>query len=133
MFKKRAILVIAIILLTAVCYTFMNRNYDSLSRYPYGTVEERNLIKKYLDEREIKYIIDYSIDPNLFMDYMIYPGFIAYHIEDYNKASQSLYYLNKYQIVDVIEQLYKKDMNINDALNKYMYFHYEEILKDLSK
>ena len=107
----------------------MNRNYDSLSRYPYGTSEERALIKKYLDEREIKYIIDYSIDPYLFMDYIYYPGFIAYHIEDYNLAADSLYYLNNYEIVDVVEKLYEKnyyDLNvftsrINNILSRMQY------------
>ena len=111
----------------------MNRNYDSLSRYPYGTSEERALIKKYLDEREIKYIIDFSIDPYLFMDYIYYPGFIAYHIEDYNLAADSLYYLNNYEIVDVVEKLYEKNIDLDSVIKKYMYFHYEDILRDLNK
>ena len=111
----------------------MNRNYDSLSRYPYGTSEERALIKKYLDEREIKYIIDYSIDPYLFMDYIYYPGFIAYHVEDYNLAADSLYYLNNYEIVDVVEKLYEKNIDFDSVIKKYMYFHYEDILRDLNK
>lgn len=133
MLIKRIILIASIILLTAGCYIYMNRNYDSLSRYPYGTSEERELIKKYLDEREIKYIIDYSIDPYLFMDYMVYPGFIAYHIEDYNIAASNFYYLNKYEIVDVVEKLYEKNIDLDSVLKKYMYFHYEDILRDLKK
>ena len=133
MLIKRIILIVSIIFLTTLCYIYMNRNYDSLSRYPYGTSKERELIKKYLDEREIKYIIDYSIDPNLFMDYMIYPSFIAYHIEEYNVAASHFYNLNKYEIVDVVERLYEKNIDLNTVLNKYMYLHYDEILKDLNK
>lgn len=131
MFKKRIILIIAVIILTSACYIFMNRNYDSLSRYPYGSETERERIKKYLDEREIKYIIDYSIDPYLFMNYMIYPDFIAYHIEDYNTLAHSLYYLTDYEVVEVVERLYEKNIPVDTAINKYMYFHYEAILKDL--
>lgn len=133
MLKKRILLVASIIILTIACYIYMNRNYDSLSRYPYGTSEERALIKKYLDEREIKYIIDYSIDPYLFMDYIYYPGFIAYHVEDYNLAADSLYYLNNYEIVDVVEKLYEKNIDFDSVIKKYMYFHYEDILRDLNK
>lgn len=133
MLIKRLILIVSIILLTATCYIYMNRNYDSLSRYPYGTEKQRALIKQYLDEREIKYIIDYSIDPDLFMDYMIYPNFIAYHIEDYNKAAKYFSYLNKYEIVDVVEKMYAKNIDVDSVLQKYTYFHYDEILKDLNK
>ena len=130
---KRAILVICVICLTIGSYLFMNRNYDSLSRYPYGTSEERALIKKYLDEREIKYIIDYSIDPVYFIRYCTYPGFLAYHIDYYNKAAQHFYFLNDYEIVDVVERLLDKHIDMEWAYNEYAYHHYDGLIKELTK
>ena len=111
----------------------MNRNYDPLSRYAYDNEKIHNKIIKYMDEREIKYIIDYSIAPGDFMDYIENYNFNAYNISYYNKARTYLYALNPSQIVNVVEAMLKKDIDFDAALNEYMYLDYDNIIYRIYK
>ncbi len=67
--KKRWTLffVVAVIGIVFSCLAVMNHHYDSLARYPYRDQKSRELIKQYLNEEEIAYIIEYSIPPNMFI------------------------------------------------------------------
>lgn len=134
MLVKRMILVISIILITVAGYIFMNRNYDPLSRYPYDITEsERSAIIEYMDEREIKYIIDYSIAPEEFMPYIESSKFKAYDCALYKRASMYFYYLNNNQIVEVVEKIIDKDLDIETSFNEFMYLNYEEITQRLNR
>ena len=90
------------------------------------------MIKEYMDEREIKYIIDYAIDPIYFMKYINCPGFLAYHINYYNEAANHFYYLNDYEIVDIVEKILAKNIDLNSVYDKYAYYHYDALLKEFS-
>ena len=56
--KRSSILILAISLIFIGCFSFMNYNYDPLSRYPYKNEEYRKLIKQYLNEDEIEEFIE---------------------------------------------------------------------------
>ncbi|MBR0461356.1 MAG: hypothetical protein IJJ00_01410 [Erysipelotrichaceae bacterium] len=78
MLKKHVLLIFVILVITGICYVFMNRNYDPLSRYSYYLSEDtRYQILNRLDEREVKYIVDYAIAPNEFTDYLEISSFNA--------------------------------------------------------
>lgn len=131
MLVKRILLIVSIILITIGAYIFMNRNYDPLARYPYSDVEAREKIVKYLNEREIKYIIDYSISPDEILPYIEAPRFNAYNVSLYVQASKSLYYCNNGQVVEVVEAILDKDLDFNSKIHEYMYKGYSEIMNDL--
>ena len=111
----------------------MNRNYDPLSRYPYTDGIVRDKIIRHMDEREIKYIIDYSISPDEFMEFIDNYSFNAYNISYYNTAKRYLYNLNSSQVVTVVEKMLKKNLNFEETLNYYMYLSYDEIMEKLNK
>lgn len=111
----------------------MNRNYDPLARYPYANEEARSLILKYMDEREIKYIIDYSISPDEFIKYVDSTDFSAYHIDSYNYAYKKLTSLTPGQIVVVVEKLIKKDCDLDYALNILQYKEFDDMLVNIDR
>lgn len=125
---KRIVLLVSIFLITISCYAFMNRNYDPLARYPYANNENRKQILKYMDEREIKYIIDYTISPDEFMKYISSYGFSAYHINDYNFAYKYLTNMTPDQIVVIVERLIKKNIDINEIMPILQYKLFEDAL-----
>lgn len=129
---KRIILIVTIVILTGVCYLIMNRNYDPLSRYPYDDTQARQAILEYMDDREIQYIVDYSISPSEFMDYIESPNFNVFYTAYYNEARQSLYYLTNYQIVDVVNKIMSKRLDFDECMKKYAYWQYYGILGDLN-
>ena len=132
MFYKRILLIVSLIILTVISYNFMNRNYDPLARYQYDDEEAKELILKYMDEREIKYIIDYSIAPDEFIPYIKSSKFNAYNISYYKEASNCLYYLNNDQVVEVVEKILEKNMDFDKTIKEYMYLSYYEILLKLN-
>ena len=132
MFYKRILLIVSLIILTVISYAFMNRNYDPLARYPYDDNKAKELILKYMDEREIKYIIDYSIAPDEFVPYIKSSKFRAYDISYYKKASNYLYNLDDEQIVEVVEKILDNNLDFDKILKEYMYLSYDEILSKLN-
>ena len=110
----------------------MNRNYDPLARYPYDNDYAKNLILEYMDEREIKYIIDYSIAPDEFLPYIYASDFKAYNVAYYNKASEYLYFLNNNETVEVVEKILEKNLDFDLTIKEYMFLSYEEIMQKLS-
>ena len=134
MLKKRVLFIFSLVLITVACYIFMNRNYDPLARYAYDIdQEEKQEIIKYLDQREIKYIVDYAIAPKEFTPYMHSYYFNVFNIDKYGKARNYLYFLNNNEIVNVVELIERKGLNLDDCLNNFMYKGYEEIIDILMR
>ncbi len=104
--KKRWTLffVVAVIGIVFSCLAVMNHHYDSLARYPYRDQKSRELIKQYLNEEEIAYIIEYSIPPNMFIAFIQEPGFSIYHAAEYKKLSQTMWQETPRHIVEMVEQ-----------------------------
>ena len=96
-----------VIVFTFLCLLIMNSRYDSLSRYPYRDQRSRQLIKQYLTSEEIEYIIEYSIEPNLFISFIQAEGFNIYHAAEYKKLSEVLWNESPQRIVDMIEETYE--------------------------
>lgn len=91
-------------LLSVCCIGFMNYNYDRLARYPYKDDSSRRLIKQYLNDEEIEYIITYSIPPNMFIAFIDQPGFSIYHATEYKQLSNALWYETPAHIVQMVEE-----------------------------
>ena len=82
---KRFLFIIVILAISLGCYMYMNTEYDPLARYPYSlTIEQHDLITNKLDQKEIEYLIEYAIAPEDYIDYLVYPEFNIYLINDYN-------------------------------------------------
>lgn len=123
MLKKRTILFISIVLLTVVCLLIMNRNYDPLARYAYKDSKTDQIIINNLSDKEIDYIIDYSISPDEFIDYINAYNFNIYHVDYYNYAKNNLYYVgNDDDIVNICERLLKKKLDVYGKIDEYRYF-----------
>lgn len=102
-----------IVLLSVICMEIMNLHYDSLARYPYKDVNSRNLIRQYLTQEEIEYIIEYSIPPNMFIAYIQEDGFNIYHAAEYKKLSESQWDKSPATIVKMVEET-RDIMSVDD-------------------
>ncbi len=104
--KKRwtAVFVVMIVLFSVCCLEFLNLRYDSLARYPYKDENSRKLIRQYLTQEEIEYIIEYSIPPNMFIAYIQEDGFSIYHAAEYKELSQSQWDKSPSDIVRMVEE-----------------------------
>lgn len=132
---KKIFLFVAVIAIFGVCLSIMNKRFDRLSRYPYENPQARELINKYMSDEEIEFIIEYSIDPSYFIDYIDCCGFNVYHVDAYDEAKGYCWYLSNGNIVDLVEKIYaKSDANmINDTLRLLSKYNYEEVIYFLEK
>lgn len=129
---KRGLLLGSIVVLTVVCYIILNRNYDPLSRYTYSlTSEERELILENMDELEIKYIIDYSISPAYFNDFVRFYNFNAFYTEEYYQAKLKLIRLDNEEIVNVVNRIETKHLDFDSCMSQYQYLPYSLIMESL--
>ena len=105
----------------------MNQRFDRLSRYPYEDEKSRQLIDANLNDEEIEYIIEYSIAPYEFIEYVESPIFNVYHINFYNRFSDLLYYLNPLEIVDFVEEVIRLD-KVEEAAALTSEYSFSDIL-----
>lgn len=101
--RNRLVFTILLIGITIGCIGFMNLHFDRLSRYPYQDEADRALIDQYLDDEEIEYIIEYSIAPAQFVQYLGCSGFNIYHIAEYNQLNSYLGYGSSCDMVSRVE------------------------------
>ena len=129
---KRFGLIAAIILIFVLCYRHMNENFDVLSRYPYQNEESRQLIKQYLDDEEIEYIIEFDIAPVYFIEYISFDGFDVRHINAYNTLKGMDFGLSDEEIVNYIEYFYSYDY-CDNALALLSYYELDTIVAWLAE
>lgn len=130
---KRLLLLIFVCVLTIVCYIIQNRNYDPLARYPYEDEEVRRAILDNMDELEIKYICDYSISPDYFMDFIEYYDFNAFYSEEYYKAKEKLILLDDAEIISVVNRIEYLHLDFDACINEYQYMFYGSIMERLKR
>ncbi len=124
--KLTALFFACVMLIGTLSLVVMNSKYDSLSRYPYTDQNSRKLIKEYLDEDEIEYIIEYSIAPNMFIAYIQEDGFNIYHSAEYKELSAAEWQSSPSQIVKMVEET--RDYMSTKTLEEYLLsYTYEEI------
>lgn len=102
--KWTTVFVSAMILFSVCCLTFFHLHSDPLARYPFRDKTSRDLIRQYLNEEEIEYIIEYSIPPNMFIAYIQEDGFSIYHAAEYKKLSDSQWDKSPKDIVNMVEE-----------------------------
>ncbi|MBO5554994.1 MAG: M15 family metallopeptidase [Solobacterium sp.] len=102
--KWTAVFVSAIVLFSVCCMIFFHLQSDSLARYPFKDKTSKDLIRQYLTQEEIEYIIEYSIPPNMFIAYIQENGFSIYHAAEYKKLSESQWDKSPKDIVDMVEE-----------------------------
>lgn len=126
---KRLFVVSAIIVLFLSCMYIMNKRFDRLSRYPYEDPVARDLINKTMTDEEINFIIEYSIDPQYFMEYIECKGFNVFHVESYDIAKKYCWYLSNNNIVELVEMIYKYDNpdNVSNTLSLLQYYNFKDI------
>lgn len=124
---KRAIFVSMILVVSILCYAFMNVNYDKLSRYPYKNEENNRLIRKYLNDEEIEYIIEYSIAPATFIAYIQEDNFNIYHASEYRELNKLLWDETPASIVRMVEET-RNSMDVMTLANYLVHYKFDEIL-----
>lgn len=118
--------VFVIVLFSVVCLTLLNMKYDSLSRYPYRDQKSRDLIKQYLTQEEIDYIIEYSIAPNVFIAFIRENGFNIYNAAEYKRLSTYQWDRTPAEIVRMIEET-RDVMDTDTLIILLSQYSYEEI------
>ncbi len=126
---KRILLIIVVMLLFGVCFYRMNKHFDRLTRYPYNDPTARRLIDKYLSDDDIEYIIEYSIAPENFLDYIEAKNFSIYHVPFYQELKSFRWYLPESEIVDTVEQLYQYTDEIEGAIEELRYHTLDEVIE----
>lgn len=129
---KRFLFVSSVVLLAAVCLGVMNMKYDRLSRYPYEDEEARELIDHFFTNEEISYLIEYSIAPSEFIDYIDAPGFSIYHASQYNQVKESIWYLNDDNIVFLVELSFGK-MSVEELIHTLLNYDADTVVRFLQK
>lgn len=124
---KRTIFVGMILLISILCLSFMNINYDKLSRYPYKNEESNRLIREYLTDEEIEYIIEYSIAPSTFIAYIQEKDFNIYHAAEYRDLNKLLWDQTPSAIVKMVEQT-RDSMDVVTLANYLVHYSYDEVL-----
>ncbi len=125
--KAKQIGFVAIVFSIALsCMGIMNLNYDILSRYPYKNKEQRQLIRHYLNKEDIEYIIEYSIAPTTFINFIQEDGFSIYRIEQYNALQQFLWQESPAKIVSIVNET-KDFFDIASLKNYLVHYTYEEL------
>ena len=99
-----AVFVLVIVAFSACCLSYFWMSSDVLARYPYKDETSKELIRQYLNQEEIEYIIEYSIPPNMFIAYIQEDGFSIYHAAEYKKLSQSQWDKSPADIVRMVEE-----------------------------
>ncbi len=129
---KRLIFIASVIILSITCISIMNINQDRLSRYPYKNEKDREIIKEFLNDEEIEYIIEWSIAPDAFIDFISYENFNIYHSNEYSLIQDNYPYFIPKDIVNMVEETF--DILTIDELIAYLYsYEYSAIsnyLKD---
>ncbi len=121
--QKRFIFVASVLAIVISCLGYMNSKFDPLTRYPYPGEETRELIRKNLNAKEIDYIIDYSINPDIFIDYIEVPEFNIYRATDYKYISEYLWtqnygYPDPVKVVHIVELT--KEVLSKEELGAYL-------------
>jgi hypothetical protein len=129
---KRFLFVSSVVLLAAVCLGVMNMKYDRLSRYPYEDEEARELIDHFFTNEEISYLIEYSIAPSEFIEYIDAPGFSIYHASQYNQVKESIWYLNDDNIVFLVELSFGK-MSVEELIHTLLNYDADTVVHFLQK
>ena len=129
---KRFLFVSSVVLLAALCIGIMNLQYDRLSRYPYQDPQARALIDEYLSDEEISYIIEYSIAPSEFVQYLGIPGFSIYHAAFYHQVSDSIWYLNNENIVYIVE-LAREKMSMEQLTHYLLNYDFDSVVRYLKE
>ena len=126
--KWTAVFVSAIVLFSVCCMVFFHLRSDSLARYPFRDKTSRDLIRKYLTQEEIEYIIEYSIPPNMFIAYIQEDGFSIYHAAEYKQLSDSQWDKSPKDIVSMVEET-RTIMSVEE-LENYLHennYRYEDV------
>ena len=124
--KGRALLVGVLMILTVAAIAYMNTKYDRLSRYPYQDDEIRAIIDEKFTNEEIEYIIEYSISPHMFRDFILCDRFNIFHAAEYYQLRQDHWNNDSQQIVDMVEDTHEK-MDV-ETLSAYLnHYSYDEI------
>lgn len=129
---KRFLFVSAVVLISMVCIGIMNVNYDRLSRYPYQDAQARALIDEYFTDEEIAYIIEYSIAPSEFINYISAPDFSVYHASMYNRVRQSIWYLSDHDIVYIVD-LAREKMSMDELVDKLLNYDSNTVIRYLTE
>lgn len=72
---KRLLFIGSLIALFGICFTVMNQHYDELSRYPYVTSENRDIILEHLNSEDINYMVSQQLKPEQFLPFIETAGF----------------------------------------------------------
>ena len=128
MIYKRGLLYIAILLIFGASFYRMNLHFNRLSRYPYDDEEAKRLIDKYMNDQDIEYIIEYSIAPDNFIDFIQSKYFSVYRYPAYQKLQEIRWDLPPEEIVFEVEYLFNHVDNLDEAIERMAGHSFEEVL-----
>ena len=85
----RIALLLTLVILFVLCYIKLNEQYDPLSRYPYVTEDNKEVILAYMDDDDIDYMVNQQIKPEEYMDFIEIEGFDIHQTRSYQIAKKT--------------------------------------------
>ena len=125
--RKQIIFILTTVFLSFLLVFMLSKKYDVLSRYAYQNEEARSIIREYLTEDEIEYIVEHSIYYGDFIDYAKHDEFNVFFTEQYNYIRSKVAYLTPDQIVEIYD-LTIDTVNVDDLIAYIYEYGYESYL-----
>lgn len=124
-------LVLLVVVIFIFCYQRINVHYDPLSRYEYTTEENRELMLKYLSQKDINFVISQKLKPEDFIPYIEIEGFNVRNTVWYNRAKTYQEANNEYIVafVNKYKDVIRKE-NFEGFLTNYTYDSLETFFTD---
>lgn len=126
--KKRIALILSVVFVFLICLYYMNRRFNRLSRYPYDDKNATRLIDKYMSDKDIEYIIEYSIAPKYIVDFIESPRFSIYHVADYDELKTLMPELTGDEVVNAIELFIENEIDVSRGITLMQGMSPEDII-----
>lgn len=127
---RRIFFVCGIMMIAFLCMMKMNISYNRLSRYQYTqymSEEEQQLVTDRLTDKEIEYLIEWSISPKEYINFIQEENFSIYHLTEYNYLAYNHSYLSASQIVSLYETC-RENYTIEEISELLLSYNTETIL-----
>ena len=125
--NKRIFLIIIVGCCFFACFYFLNKKYDRFYRIAGIDNEKRQMILTYLNEEEMDYLVENSIDSNRFMKYIELEDFKIQHLSYYELLEKkNRPFLNDSHLLKFTNELITK---IEEKTSKNIKNHFTRLVK----
>ena len=126
--NMRKLFIISFIIIIMFSIGYYSTKYDVLARYPYNDENHRNIIREKLNMEQINYIIEYSIEPTYFIEFIDSPRFNIYNSFYYNEINNIYFDIDSNDVV-LLYELGKELYDVDSLFLLMNEYHYTTLLE----